>query len=124
MTIERPMFPPRAESVDSFSPQPAIGQPESGNLTGDSPKPVQAVLPGATVLELRPRAINPPVQRAEDEGLSPWKAGSKREEASEVMKAAVAYCCSKATAEPGFIADHTCDGVFAGWRYRGRQVQA
>ena len=30
------------------------------------------------------------------------------------MKAAVAYCCSKATAEPGFIADHTRDCVFAG----------
>ncbi len=38
MTIERPMFPPRAESVDSFSPQPAIGQPESQTLTGESRK--------------------------------------------------------------------------------------
>jgi hypothetical protein len=28
MTIERPMFPPRAESMDSFSQQSAIGQPE------------------------------------------------------------------------------------------------
>jgi hypothetical protein len=27
----------------------------------------------------------------------------------------VSYCCSKATAEPGFIADHTCDGIFAGY---------
>jgi len=27
----------------------------------------------------------------------------------------VAYCCSKCTAEPGYIADHTCDGVFAGY---------
>jgi hypothetical protein len=38
MTIERPMFPPRAESVDSFSPPPAIGQPESQSLTGESGK--------------------------------------------------------------------------------------
>jgi hypothetical protein len=41
MTIERPMFPPRAESVDSFSHPPAIGQPESQNLTGDSPRPFE-----------------------------------------------------------------------------------
>ncbi len=39
MTIERPMFPPRAESVDSFSHQPATGQPESGNRASDSPNP-------------------------------------------------------------------------------------
>jgi hypothetical protein len=109
MTIERPMFPSRVESVDSFSLQPAIGQPEGENLTGDSPKP------SATVLALRPRAINPPVQRAEDEGLSPWKARSKHEQTSDVIKAAVAYCCNKCTAEPGYIADHTGDGVFAGY---------
>jgi hypothetical protein len=109
MTIERPMFPPRAESVDSFSLQPAIGQPESGNLTTDSPRP------SATVLALTPRPINLPVQRSEAEGLSPWKARSKREGTSEVIKAAVSYCCSKATAEPGYIADHTCDGLFAGY---------
>jgi len=43
MTIGRPMFPPRAESVDSFSHQPAIGQPESRNLTGDSLKPTESL---------------------------------------------------------------------------------
>jgi hypothetical protein len=43
MTIERPMFPPRAESVDSFSLQPAIGQPESEKRTGDSPSPFEDV---------------------------------------------------------------------------------
>jgi hypothetical protein len=37
MTIERPMFPPRAASVDSFPLQPAIGQPDSQTLTSDSP---------------------------------------------------------------------------------------
>jgi hypothetical protein len=30
----------RSESVDSFSLQPAIGQPESGNLASNSPEPV------------------------------------------------------------------------------------
>jgi hypothetical protein len=71
--------------------------------------------PSATVLALRPRAINLPVQRAEDEGLSPWKARNKREETSRIIEAAVTYCCSKATAEPGYIADHTGDGAFAGY---------
>src|SRR4051812_20049617 len=40
MTIERPMFPPRAESVDSFAHQPATGQPETGERTTDSPRPI------------------------------------------------------------------------------------
>jgi hypothetical protein len=43
MTIERPMFPPRAESVDSFSHHPAIGQPASQTRTGDSPKTFEAL---------------------------------------------------------------------------------
>ena len=43
MTIERPMFPPRAESVDSFSRQPAIGQPASQTLTSESATPVEAL---------------------------------------------------------------------------------
>jgi hypothetical protein len=71
MTIERPMFPPRAESVDSFSPQPAIGQPESQTLTSDSPKPAEglsrrnmlstlAVLPAALPVLPVAAAPNPP----------------------------------------------------------------
>jgi hypothetical protein len=51
----------------------------------------------------------------ESEGLSPWKTRSKREEASLIIKAAAAYCCHQSTCAPGFIADHTCDGVFAGY---------
>jgi hypothetical protein len=43
MTIERPMFPPRAESVDSFSVQPAIGQPETGKCTSESRKSAQGL---------------------------------------------------------------------------------
>jgi hypothetical protein len=43
MTIERPMFPPRAESVDSFSLQPAIGQRENGNRVSESRKPAEGL---------------------------------------------------------------------------------
>jgi hypothetical protein len=43
MTIERPMFPPRAESVDSLSPQAAIGQRESETLASESCKPVKGL---------------------------------------------------------------------------------
>jgi hypothetical protein len=38
MTIERPFFPPRAESVDSFFHQPAVGQPDGQNRTVESRK--------------------------------------------------------------------------------------
>jgi hypothetical protein len=41
MTIERPMFPPRGESVDSFSLQAGIGRPESQTLTGESRRPAE-----------------------------------------------------------------------------------
>lgn len=40
MTIERPMFPPRAESLDSFPSHPATGQPEMGTRISDSPRPI------------------------------------------------------------------------------------
>jgi hypothetical protein len=43
MTIERPMFPPRAESVDSFSHQPAIGHPVRGAPISESGKPVEGL---------------------------------------------------------------------------------
>ena len=43
MTIKRPMFPPRAESVDSFSLQPGTGQPGSQTLTSESPKPAGGI---------------------------------------------------------------------------------
>lgn len=39
MTIERPMFPPRAESVDSFPAQPGTRQPETAERTSESRKP-------------------------------------------------------------------------------------
>jgi hypothetical protein len=37
------MFPPRAESVDSFSHLPSIGQPESENLASESGKPAKGL---------------------------------------------------------------------------------
>jgi hypothetical protein len=40
MTIDRPMFPPVADSVHAFPAQPATRQPESETLTADSLKPV------------------------------------------------------------------------------------
>jgi hypothetical protein len=43
MTIERPMFPPRAESVDSFLPQTAIGQPGNGCRVSESRKPAEGL---------------------------------------------------------------------------------
>jgi hypothetical protein len=43
MTINRPMFPPGAESVDSLSPHPAIGQPETECRAGESRKPAEGL---------------------------------------------------------------------------------
>lgn len=40
MTIERPMFPPRAESVDSFSHSPVTRQPETAERTSESRNPL------------------------------------------------------------------------------------
>ena len=71
MTIERnPCFRPQRNSPVRF-PRNPLSEPESQTLTSESPEPTEAPLPSATILELRPRAINPPVQRAEYEGLSP-----------------------------------------------------
>lgn len=61
MTIERPMFPPRAESVDPFSRHSATGQSETEERTSDSPRPVTSqsnvltfprILPASSVREL------------------------------------------------------------------------
>ena len=43
MTLSRPMFPPRAESVDSFSLQPAIGQRERECRLSESRKPAEGL---------------------------------------------------------------------------------
>lgn len=41
MTTERPMFPPRAESVDSYCVPPVIKHPASEPLTSEPPKPAE-----------------------------------------------------------------------------------
>jgi hypothetical protein len=43
MTIERRMFPPRAESVDSFPLQPAIGQRERESRASESGSPCEGL---------------------------------------------------------------------------------
>ena len=43
MTIERPIFPPRAESVDSFLPQTGIDHRETERTAGESPRPAQGL---------------------------------------------------------------------------------
>jgi hypothetical protein len=43
MTIERPMFPPRADSVDSFSLQPAIGQRGNECRLSESRRPAEGL---------------------------------------------------------------------------------
>lgn len=43
MTIERPMFPPRADSVDSLSHQPVTGQPEAAKRASESRKPSEGL---------------------------------------------------------------------------------
>ena len=69
MTIERPMLPPRAESMDSVCHQPAIKQRPEERPTGNSPKPserlsrrnmlgVLAVLPAG--LPAAASTANPP----------------------------------------------------------------
>jgi hypothetical protein len=70
MTIERPMFPPRAESVDSFSHQPAIGQPESQNLTGDSPSPAKSVVPFPRKVKARPAKRKSAIEGVKSSGYA------------------------------------------------------
>lgn len=43
MSYIRPMFPPVADSARAFSRQCATGLPASETLTGDSPKPAEAL---------------------------------------------------------------------------------
>jgi hypothetical protein len=50
MTIDRPMFPPRAASSDSFPLQPAIG-PDSQALTSESPSPFERAPTTATIFK-------------------------------------------------------------------------
>jgi hypothetical protein len=60
-----------------------------------------------------PRVASP--HPAGEEPLSPWRARAEHEKTSRIIKAGTDYCCSKSALAPGFVADHTCDGVFAGF---------
>jgi hypothetical protein len=61
---------------------------------------------------LRFPATNPPrLEQLSAKGISP--ATRDNENTSQIIEAAVAYCCSKGTYEFGFIADHTGNCVFA-----------
>jgi hypothetical protein len=61
MTLSRPMFPPRAERLDSFSLQPATDHRPDESPTSDSPKPDQ------------------PTTRDDELGMAWWNALSKQE---------------------------------------------
>jgi hypothetical protein len=74
MTIERPMFPSRAEAVDSFSLRPDIGQRESGNLASESRKPAERlsrrlVLAGVASAAAIPIVAAAPTARTVDADL-------------------------------------------------------
>jgi hypothetical protein len=43
MTIERPMFPPRADSTHAFCVQPAVPQPKTRNRTSESANPFEGL---------------------------------------------------------------------------------
>jgi hypothetical protein len=61
MTIERPVFPPRAESVDSFSAQPAIGRRENRERISESRKPAEGLSRRSMIgaLAMLPAALPP-----------------------------------------------------------------
>lgn len=75
MTIERPMFPPRAESVDSFSVQPATGQPETGECISDSPRPVSSQSNVLTFPGKRPASNVRKLRNPAPEGYEPRTTG-------------------------------------------------
>ena len=85
-------------------------------IPSKSPKPAQLPSTSATVIELKPSKPKQPRRAATHEPSSCSKADKvEREKNSQVLNAAVTYCCTKATGAAGFIADHTGDGVFAGY---------
>ena len=85
-------------------------------IPSKSLKPAQLPSTSATVIELKPSKAKRPRQRVACEHLPSTKADKVEiEKNSHILKAAVTYCCTKSTAAAGFIADHTGDGVFAGY---------
>lgn len=74
MTIERPMFPPRAESVDSISAQPAVDHRPEERPSGDSPRPAE----GTSNVIVFPRAAERRVSYAPTEPAGPRVTGRQR----------------------------------------------
>jgi hypothetical protein len=87
MTIERPMFPPRAESVDSFFHQPDIGQPNSQTLTSAPAKAIGGLSRRATLVGL---ALLPAALPAAEVGPDPVYALIERHKA---LSAAYTVAC-------------------------------
>jgi hypothetical protein len=69
MTIERPMFPPRAESVDSFSQQPAIGQREKECRVSESRKAAEGLSRRVVLAGVASAAVLPAAAAPVAEGL-------------------------------------------------------
>jgi hypothetical protein len=71
---------------------------------------------GATVVKLRPPKVEQRPLPVPCE-VSPSSKADKieHEKNSQILKTAVTYCCSKATAAASFVADHTGESLFAGY---------
>jgi hypothetical protein len=79
-------------------------------------KPAQQPSKSATVIELKSSKVKRPPPSIPCEPASSSMADKiDLEKNSHILKAAVTYCCTKATGAAGFIADHTGDGVLAGY---------
>jgi hypothetical protein len=91
MTIERPVFPPRAESVDSFFTQPAIGQRENERRASESRKPAEGLSRRTALVSL---ALLPVAQSAI--GIPMATAGPAPDPAfvriAEKLAADIAHC--------------------------------
>ena len=59
MTIERPMFPPRAESVDSFPYQPGVDHGKAERPASDSLKPAEGLSRRAVIAGVASAAALP-----------------------------------------------------------------
>jgi hypothetical protein len=109
MTIDRPMFRPRAESVLAFPAQPTADHRPEEAPSGDSPRP-------AEVIELRPSSRRPPrqPQGAIVPGCHPVSNRDQRERESKITKQAVMFTAWCSAYDGAWVAEHTGDGLFAG----------
>ncbi|MET4242708.1 hypothetical protein ABIB07_005960 [Bradyrhizobium sp. RT10b] len=113
MTIDRPMFPPRAESVDSFPSHPATGQPETGERTSDSPSPVASP---SNVIDLdaariaATAAVTAQIPASEPSRL---KTEEDLDRASAIMRTAVTYTSINGAINGAWRAEHTGNSTVA-----------